>query len=169
MAEFRVTDTEKTEENVFSLIGKQWMLVTATDKDGNFNTMTASWGGLGVLWGKKVAFVFIRPQRYTAEFTESGDRVTLSFFDEKYRGALSFCGSHSGRDTDKMAETGLTPIKTDSGEVYFEEARLVMFGKKLYKDVLKEECFLVPELLDNYKSRDYHMVYVYEITETLTK
>ena len=169
MDKLAITDAKSIDENVFSMIGDKWMLVTATAPDGSYNTMTASWGGLGVLWNKKVAFVFIRPQRYTAEFSEAGDTVTLSFFSEEYRKALSFCGSHSGRDCDKIAETGLTPAKGDGGEVYFSEAELVMVGKKLYRDELREGSFICPELLDNYKNKDFHIVYVYEITDVLKK
>lgn len=174
MANFKTIDAKSVDENVFSenvfsMIGDKWMLVTATAPDGSYNTMTASWGGLGVLWNKKVAFVFIRPQRYTAEFSESGDTATLSFFGEEYRKALSFCGSHSGRDCDKIAETGLTPVKGDGGEVYFAEAELVLKCKKLYRDELREGAFVCPELLDNYKNKDFHIVYVYEITEVLKK
>ena len=150
-------------------IAKEWMLLTAGTKETGYNTMTASWGGLGVLWGKNVAFVFIRPQRYTAEFADSGDTVTLSFFPEEYRSAQSFCGSHSGRDYDKAKETGLTPIATDSGAVTFREAKLVLEGKKLYRDVLKKESFISSEALSHYKAEDYHYVYVYEITDAYLK
>ncbi|MBR5453463.1 MAG: flavin reductase [Clostridia bacterium] len=169
MEKFLKTDVEKINDNPFTLIGREWMLVTAVDENGGYNTMTASWGGLGVLWGKNVAFVFIRPQRYTAEFADSGDTVTLSFFPEEYRGALSFCGSHSGRDYDKARETGLTPVATDSGAVAFAEARLVLEGKKLYRGALRGESFTDPEALSHYKAGDYHYVYVYEITEAYRK
>ena len=93
-------------EDTFDLIGKQWMLGTAGTKD-SFNTMTASWGGLGWLWNKPVAFVFIRPERYTHDFIESSDRMTLSFFSEAYRKALQFCGTRSGRKVNKIEATGL--------------------------------------------------------------
>ena len=96
-------------EDALNLIGKQWMLVTAGTSE-KFNTMTASWGGLGWLWNKPVAFVFIRPERYTHGFIEASDCMTLSFYGEEYREALKICGTKSGRDTDKVAATGLTPI-----------------------------------------------------------
>ena len=166
---FTKIDPREMDGNVFQRIGDQWMLITAGTKERGYNTMTASWGGLGVLWGKNVAFVFIRPQRYTAEFADSGDAVTLSFFPEEYRSALSFCGSHSGRDYDKAKETGLTPIATDSGAVTFREAKLVLEGKKLYRDVLKKESFISSEALSHYKAEDYHYVYVYEITDAYLK
>ena len=101
-------DPKQIDENVIRLIGSQWMLVTAGNP-AHFNTMTASWGGLGFLWNRPVAFVFIRPQRYTFQFAEENSGLTLSFFGEEYRDALKICGSRSGRDTDKVAEAGLTP------------------------------------------------------------
>ncbi len=90
----------------FKMIGDQWMLVTAGDQI-KYNTMTASWGGIGVMWGKNVAVTVIRPQRYTKEFVESHDCFTLSFYPEEYKKALSLCGSKSGREIDKAEETGL--------------------------------------------------------------
>ena len=62
-------------ENFFEVIGKEWMLVTAGSKE-HFNTMTASWGGIGWLWNKPVVFVFIRSERYTYEFMEENPIVT---------------------------------------------------------------------------------------------
>ena len=84
-------------EDAFKLIGGDWMLVCA-GKKGRFNMMTASWGGIGWLWNRPVAFVFIRPERYTHEFVEAEERLSLSFFTEAWRDALKFCGSKSGRD-----------------------------------------------------------------------
>ena len=117
-------------EDVFNLIGKQWMLVTAGTAE-KFNTMTASWGGLGWLWNKPVAFVFIRPERYTHDFIEASDRLTLSFYDEEHRNILQFCGTKSGRDTDKVTSTGLLPLPLDSGTVTFSQARLTLDCRKL--------------------------------------
>ena len=107
-----VTKTVKDiEENLFQMIGEDWMLITAGDpKTEKYNTMTASWGGTGILWGKPVAFCFIRPQRYTYTFTEAGNHLTLSFFHGKKRDALKLCGSRSGRDCDKITLAGLTPV-----------------------------------------------------------
>lgn len=150
--------------NVFSMIGDEWMLVTASDSEGNFNTMTASWGGVGILWGEPVAFVFVRPQRYTHEFSEDGDRATLSFFRGGYKRELGYCGSKSGRDTDKIADTGLLPIETDEGSVGFEQARLILSCRKLYSDKLREAGFHDEAVrAASYPMRDYHTVYVYRI------
>ena len=164
---FRAVSPEELQQNPFSLIGKDWMLLTAAKPDGSFNCMTASWGGVGILWGKPVLFCFIRPQRYTHEFSEEGDRLTATFFSEAYRRALTFCGRNSGRDVDKVRECGLTPVRTDKGAVYFEEARLALCCRKLYVGRLEECGFLDPALLSHYPEKDYHTVYVYEIEEAL--
>ena len=157
-------------DNIFDLIGKDWMLITAADPaTGAVNTMTASWGCAGILWNKPVGICFIRPQRYTYAFTEAADTMTFSFFTEDYRKALQYCGSHSGRDGDKLAATGLTVAETDDGTPYIEEARLVLVCRKLYADDLKEGCFLDPALLSNYKAKDYHRFYICEITEVLVR
>lgn len=150
-------------ENLFSLLDKDWMLITARDPEtGKINTMTASWGGFGILWNKPVAFVFIRPQRYTREFTERAEGLTLSFFSEEYRDALKLCGRVSGRDCDKIAEAGLTPMPIGE-RAAFAEARMVMSCRKLYADDLKEGAFIDPALLSNYRAGDYHTMYIVEI------
>jgi flavin reductase (DIM6/NTAB) family NADH-FMN oxidoreductase RutF len=155
-------------ENVFELIGDKWMLITGGDKDG-FNTMTASWGGAGILWQKAVTFCFVRPQRYTRKFMDYGTYFSLSFFGEKYRDALFFCGSKSGRDIDKVKETGLTPYITDCGAVCFEEAELVLVCRKIYFHDMDPENFLAPEIAGVYENGDYHRMYVGEIIEVLAK
>lgn len=154
-------DVTQIGDNPFKMIGKDWMLITAGDIN-NYNTMTASWGGVGVLWNKNVVTTYIRPQRYTKEFVDNNDVFTISVFDEKYRNALSFCGTKSGRDFDKAKETGLTPIEIDES-VAFLQARLVLVCKKLYVDEIKPQCFLDEKIDENYKLKDYHTIYIGEI------
>ena len=150
-------------ENPFELIGQQWMLITAGDKR-SFNTMTASWGGLGWLWNKPVAFIFVRPERYTHDFLETSDKVTLAFFPEACREALNICGTKSGRDCDKVKLAGLTPVVLKSGAVSFSEARLTVEGRKLFKSDMKEEDFLDKEILKKcYTTAGLHSVYILEI------
>lgn len=154
-------------ESVFSLIGDRWMLVAATDKSGRTNAMTASWGGMGVLWGKKVAFVFIRPQRYTKRFVDEADKFTLSFFDDSYKNVLGYMGKVSGKDEDKMAKSGLTVTDKDGAPV-FKEASLTLVCRKMYRDTLKEENFIDKSNIEKwYPQKDYHDVYVAEIVEEL--
>ncbi len=168
MSQFQQVLPEEIQENPFRLVGKDWMLITAGDSTA-FNTMTASWGGFGVLWNKNVCFVFVRPSRYTYEFIENGTTLSLSFFDESYRDTLKFCGSKSGRDVNKAEVCGLTPFLTEAGGISFEEARLVLTCKKLYAADLNADQFLDPDLLRNYQSGDFHRVYVCEILDAVKK
>lgn len=156
-------------EDALNLIGKQWMLVTAGTSE-SFNTMTASWGGLGWLWNKPVAFVFIRPERFTHGFIEASDCMTLSFYGEEYREALKICGTKSGRDIDKVAATGLTPVELESGNMTFGEARLTLDCRKLFKTSMQEANFIDKELLEMWYGAHggLHDVYVVEIENVYT-
>ncbi len=155
-------------DNLFSRIGRDWMLVTAARTDGTWNTMTASWGTVGILWNKPVAVCFVRPQRYTDEFIRETDRLTLSFFGEEMHDALKLCGTKSGREIDKAAETGLQPLTLPSGGVSFVQATLVFDCRRVYADVLRRDGFLDPELLRHYDD-DFHHVYVCEIENCYVK
>ncbi len=153
--------------NVFNKIGKQWMLISA-EHGGQANTMTASWGTLGILWNKPVATVFIRPQRFTFHMADAEDKLSLSFLPEEYRSELAFCGRASGKDVDKFKETGLTLLHKD-GVPYIGESDTVMICKKLYSDYLKEECFTQDDHIKNYPQKDYHKFFICEIEEILVK
>ena len=155
-------------KNVFNTIGNEWMLVGAKKADGSINAMTASWGGMGVVWGKNVCTVLIRPQRYTMEFVENADYITLSFFDGKYKDVLGFFGSKSGRDTDKFEKTGLTCEQYGNKSYAVKEASYNVIAKKLYSDEIKPDCFIDRELIDKwYKDKDFHTFFVCEITDIL--
>jgi flavin reductase (DIM6/NTAB) family NADH-FMN oxidoreductase RutF len=164
--QFKRIDPEDIRDNVFKLIDKDWMLITAGPLEA-FNTMTASWGALGILWNKQIAICFVRPQRYTYRFMEENDRFTLCFFDERYREALNLCGSTSGRNTDKVKAAGLTPVQTEKGTVFFGEARLVIECRKIYYDDLKPEHFLEHGIHKNYPLNDYHRIFIGEIIQVL--
>ena len=153
--------------NVMKLVGKDWLLITASDGE-RVNTMTASWGLMGVLWHKNVCTVFLRPQRYTKQFVDKAERISLSFFDEQYRDALKFCGTKSGRDYDKFAETGLTLTETD-GVPTIREAKLTVICRKLYADTIREEAFLEDSPLACYPQKDYHTFYVCEIEKVFVR
>lgn len=163
MDKFCTIDPKLLHDNPFQLIGSDWMLITAGTPE-SFNTMTASWGGLGVLWQRNVCFCFIRPTRFTYEFIEKAENFTLSFFDESYRGALTLCGTKSGRDIDKARAANLTPIvgKLD-GTTGFAEARLILECKKLYFEDMNSSHFIDPTIENNYPEKDYHRMYVGEI------
>jgi flavin reductase (DIM6/NTAB) family NADH-FMN oxidoreductase RutF len=168
-------------------IGTGWMLITAGGNStaggtsagkSAWNTMTASWGGLGVLWGRDVAFMFIRPSRHTYQFANTSPVFTLSFFDESYRNALNICGSKSGRDIDKAAEAGLTPIVFGPGiaggkagdAIGFKEASEIIVCRKLYTHDFDPAKFLDPASIENnYNGTDYHRMFIGEVLTLLVK
>ncbi|MCB9017252.1 MAG: flavin reductase [Paludibacteraceae bacterium] len=169
MENFKSIDPKSITENAIKLIGEKWMLITA-GKAESFNTMTASWGTIGFLWGKPVVYVYVRPQRYTFEFIEKQNEFTLSFFPQEYKKALNICGSTSGRDGNKVEKAGISPIFTEKGNVSFREANLVLECRKLYSEYLKPEAFTDQSLIAQwYKSNDFHKLYVAEITGVFEK
>ncbi|MFC2638622.1 MAG: flavin reductase family protein [Mitsuokella sp.] len=145
-------------ESPFKMIGKEWMLVAA-EADGKANAMTVSWGGMGVLWGKNVAFIFIRPTRYTKEFIDRADKLTLSVFTEEHRKMMRYFGTVSGRDEDKLAKSGLT-VRHENGYTTFAEARVTMECRKLYAQALQSDCFLDKSCDEKWYDDDYHTMYV---------
>lgn len=164
MKEILANNLEKT---AFEMIGKDWMLLTAGNSE-SYNTMTASWGGLGVLWNKNVVFAFVRPQRFTFEFMNDNDYFSCSFFNEEFRNALAYCGKYSGRDVDKAKECNLTPDFSENAP-YFEEADTVIVCKKLYVQQMTEDSIIDDSIKANYNGDDYHHVFVGEIVKVLKK
>jgi len=163
---FKEINIKNLKINPFTLIGKEWALLTAGD-DKKFNTMTVSWGNMGVMWNKNIVTAFVRPQRYTHDFIEEGEYFTLSFYPEDKKDSLVFCGRNSGRDFDKAKEADLTPVFEDA--VFFEEAKLVFVCKKIYKDTIKPEGFIADYIEGNYSLKDYHDVYMGEIVKVYEK
>lgn len=167
---------ESINDNLFKLLSKDWMLISACTKSydsegkittGRVNTMTASWGGFGVLWNKNVATIYLRPSRYTKEIIDSTDTFSLSVLSEKYRTALNYCGSHSGRDGDKLFPAKLN-AEIMNGTPWIKEARLVIFCRKLYAQEIDPNCFTEPLICDkNYKKNDFHTMYIGEITKVM--
>lgn len=158
--------------NPVTAISEGWMLLTAGCEDRGYNTMTCSWGHIGSIWGHgdsaATAVCYVRPQRYTKGFIDREDLYTLCFFPEAYKKALGYLGSHSGRDGDKVAAAGLTPVFAD-GYTYFAEASLVLVCRKLYRAPLLEECFLDKSVMEkNYPQRDFHDLYIGRIEKILS-
>lgn len=170
MENYKKIEVKQFNENAIDLIGQQWMLIAAGSPDTKFNMMTASWGGLGWLWEKPVSFIFVRPQRYTFEFIEKEEFYTITFYTEEYRDVLKVLGSKSGRDFDKMKQSGLTPFKTPNGSVAFKEARIIIECKKSFGAFLKEEDFIDKEIVKSkYPKKDFHKMYVGEIVNIWIK
>lgn len=159
-------DLKQVPMDAITMIGKEWMLISAGSQE-KYNMMTASWGGIGIMWNKSVTSIVLRPQRYTLEFVDQSDYYALSFFGENCRSALNYCGSHSGRNVDKEKETGLTPV-FDAQAPYFAEARLVLICRKLYKQKIDPKGFFDKTLEEqNYPNKDYHEHFIGEIVKVL--
>jgi flavin reductase (DIM6/NTAB) family NADH-FMN oxidoreductase RutF len=166
--QFKEVEPDLIKDNIFKLVGSDWMLVTAGTIE-NYNTMTASAGGFGMLWKKKICFCAIKPKHYTYHFMEKAEYFTLCFFEEKYRSVLEFCGSTSGKDVDKAAAVGITPIEGNWGTVYFAEARLVVECKKIYFQDVDPNHFMDPKIHDRYPDGNYHRIYIGEVTRCLLR
>lgn len=165
---FQPAPIDLFKENPFTLIGNDWMLITA-QKDQKANTMTASWGGLGVMWGKNVAYVVIRNSRYTKEFVDSADGFSLSFFDKSLKSALKYLGAVSGRDEDKIQNSKMK-LAYHNEIPFFDEAHTVFICRKMFAQELTKEHFIDLEIDEKwYKTKDYHVLYIAEITDVLAR
>lgn len=166
MNNFKEVLPELMKKNPFQSIGKDWMMITAGNGE-KVNTMTASWGGLGVMYGKNVAFIVVRPQRYTKEFIDQEDTFSLSFLDKSYRNVMNYLGTVSGRSEDKLGNSGLTVDFTENTP-YIAEANSVLICKKLYKQSMEGESLLNEKLdLTFYPDKDYHILYIAEIVKAM--
>ena len=150
---------------VFHLFDEQWLLLTGGDfAASQFNTMTISWGSLGIIWGRPFVQVVVRPTRYTHEFMERFDTFTVTAFPERFHRALNVLGSRSGRAGNKIAEVGLTPVAaTQIAAPAFAEAELVLECRKIYRAAFDPQHFVDPAIDANYPQEDYHTVYFGEI------
>jgi flavin reductase (DIM6/NTAB) family NADH-FMN oxidoreductase RutF len=167
MEKFKKQHPAELTLNAFEAIGGDWMLVAAGDKTKS-NTMTASWGGLGVMWNKNVAYIVLRPTRYTKEFVDAKGSFSLSFLPAAHKKTLNYLGAVSGRDEDKIAKSGLT--QEFFGDVpYFGEAHTVLICKKLFAQPFEPKAFLDPAIEKLYPQKDYHTLYIGQIIEALTK
>ncbi|HDQ71817.1 MAG TPA: flavin reductase family protein [Chloroflexi bacterium] len=144
---------------------EHWLLLTAGDFEaGRYNTMTVGWGSLGTMWGAPFAQVVVRPTRYTYQFMEQYDTFTLCAFPETYREALQLLGTKSGRDGDKIAEAGLTPVAASQiAAPAFAEASLLVECRKIYWQDLSPAHFITPGIEKHYPEQNYHRVYFGQI------
>ena len=157
---------EELKDNPFTLISKDWMLITA-EKEGKVNMLTASWGGVGFLWNKPVATIYIRPSRYTKEFIDDGDTFSLCVLPKDKKTVLDMCGVKSGRDIDKVKESKLT-VEHFNGTPWFAESRVVLICRKIYAQTLDPFCFTDQTVCDkNYKKDDFHTMYIAEIERVM--
>ena len=157
----------KFETDIFSVFDKKWALLTAGNKD-SFNTMTVSWGGMGTIWGKPVATVYVRTSRYTHEFMDREGYFTVSFYPEEYRKVLGVLGSKSGRDMDKMNGSGLT-AKALQESVTFEEAEITLLCRKMFMQRLEPSNITDPDAAKFYAGDAPHDMYIGEVVDIISK
>lgn len=155
------------ETDIVSVFDKKWALLTAGDKD-SFNTMTVSWGGMGTIWGKPVVTVYVRTSRYTHEFMDREGYFTVSFYPEEYKKTLGVLGSKSGRDMDKMNDSGLT-AKEAAGTMTFEEAEVTLVCKKLFMQRLDPSNIIDKDVCKFYENDAPHDMYIGEIIDIIKK
>lgn len=165
---FRKISPEQLEGNFIQKISKEWMLITAGNKD-KFNMMTASWGGIGVLYNKPVAICFINPARYTYQIIENSDTFTLSFYPGQYRKALEYCGTKSGRDEDKVKGSGLTPVELGTGAMAFGEAAVIIECRKLVSQSISLDAINNVEERNKRATSAMHKMYIGEIVNVWVK
>lgn len=168
MKRFTVINPKDLNENAIKLIGTDWMLLSVGSPE-KYNAMTISWGGIGVLWHKPMVNVVVRPQRYTYGLMEENEYFALSVFGEQHRHILNLCGTKSGRECDKMAESGLVTLFTPNNVPYFEQARLVFECRKMYYSDINPDNFVDADIDKNYANKDYHRMYFGEITRCLVE
>ena len=169
MHTFQPYPIDMLELNPFTRIGTDWAVLSA-GKGEKINAMTVSWGGLGVLWGKNVGFIFVRDSRYTKEFIDHGDTFSLTFFPKDFhKTPLKYLGSVSGRDENKIAAAHLG-IDYSDGIPYIDDGNFVITFRKLSATRITADDFIDPTIDDTfYKDKDYHTMYVGEILQVLAR
>lgn len=164
MKEINYSEIDK---NLIDMISKQWMLITAGDVN-DCNTMTASWGMAGFIWRKPMVNIFVRPSRHTFGYVENNEYFTLSFLPEEYRKQLTMLGTVSGRDGDKIAESGLTKADFD-GVCGFLESDYVILCRKVYSYDITLDKFLCKDTAKVYDTDDIHRGYYGEIVKVFKR
>lgn len=153
------------ELDALGVFHNEWALVTA-GREGDYNTMTIGWGGLGTLWSIPVATIYVKPVRYTHSFLERNDYFTVSFFPADCRKALGVLGTLSGRDGDKVTQSGLHPKYLEHG-VTFEEATVTLVCKKIYRQDLDMNAMPTEMINRYYRQEAPHTMFVGQVVDIL--
>jgi flavin reductase (DIM6/NTAB) family NADH-FMN oxidoreductase RutF len=141
-----------------------FLLAAGDFASGSYNLMTVGWGGLGRMWRRPMAMIMVRPTRYTYTFFQKHRDFTLNRFPASFADKLSYCGSHSGREVDKVRQTGLTPIASERVTApSFEEAELILECRTSYFSDFDPGHFLADYIEENYPKKDYHRLFFGEI------
>ena len=167
---FQDMSLEYFEDNPFNKIGEGFALTT--EADGKLNSMTAAWGGVGVMWGKNVAYVVVRDSRYTKEIIDKTDKFSMTFFaedDKKAKMLLKYMGAVSGRDEDKIKGAKIT-IDHYNDVPYIDEGTLVFICKKLFVAPMSKDFYIDKEIYEKYyPTGDNHNIFIAEIETMLAR
>lgn len=172
MHKFQPIELSEFEINPFKMIGSDLFALTAARKDGKVNTMTAGWGGFGVMWGKNVVYVVVRDSRYTKEFIDDSDTFSMTFFDmgnKRNQSTLKYLGKVSGRNEDKI-KTACLNIDYYDNTPYIDEGRYIYICRKMFMEPMNAKDFIDPAIDPKwYSTKDYHNLYIGEITAFLAR
>ena len=163
---YEAISPEEFNENIFKLVGKDFTVITAGEKP---NSMVASWGGIGIMFNKPVTWNFLRANRYTLEKMRETGTFTMCWFPDQYKGDIMQFGTKSGRNTDKMAQTKLTPMATPDGYPAYAEAKIIIECKLIAASTVSKDEFYTEEaktfLQEGYDdAKDWHKLVYGEIT-----
>ncbi|SDB22885.1 flavin reductase family protein [Eubacterium oxidoreducens] len=168
MHNFQPFDATTLDINPFRIFEKDWGVLTAM-AGGKVNAMTVSWGGMGVIWGKKVATIYVRESRYTKELIDKSDVFSITFFDEKYRSMLKYLGAASGRDENKIKTAGMK-VNLHKEIPFIDEGNFAIVCKKMAAVPMPKETFTDASIDEQfYADGDYHTMYIGEIVEFLAR
>ena len=152
----------------FERMNSGGILLMTRDRSGRANPMTVGWGTVGVVWGRHVFCVLVRPSRYSFECLEANPDFTVNVQPADRADIVEYCGTHSGRRVDKCKELGLSVIPSKLVKTpIIEECNLHYECKVIHKnDILLDH--LHPPIIDEYyPKRDNHRVYFGEILRAL--
>ena len=140
-------------------------ILLTTAAHGMVNTMTIGWGTIGVDWSRPVFIAYVRESRYTKEMLEANGEFTVNIpmgpIDKKI---LGYCGTKSGRDTDKIADMGLHTVESDVVSVPgIAELPLTLECKVLYQEEQDLSCIPADIIAQYYPKGDHHHVYYGQI------
>ncbi len=132
-----------------------------TKDDDMVNTMTIGWGAFGFEWGMPVAEVMVRQSRFTKIALDKNAEFTLTFpDDDKMKSALGFCGSRSGRDTDKIKECNITLRESEKIKTPAVDCKGIVFECRVVAKCEMDEKLTADTIKDKwYKNGDLHTIY----------
>jgi flavin reductase (DIM6/NTAB) family NADH-FMN oxidoreductase RutF len=153
-----------------SRMQKQGLLLTSADTEGTPNVMTIGWGNPGMVWGRPVFVVLVRPSRYTFTNIETTGEFVVNVPPSDLADACEHCGTVSGRDHRKFQECGLTPRTGRHVEVPLVEECVIHYEcRVLQRNDIIESQLDAQVQREFYSTGDFHRVYYGEVLRTVAR